>query len=153
MARRPAPTVTARSSACSGPNRTIRCTKGTSSVTPIMASARYLLVDVADVSLATIDIGLLAAGPLWRLGRGMAYGVREGRLILDQRDRNPLTGAEFVIPALANPRFAAFTLPTMSRAEATDAHRDLVRRLGAARDALWIPETADTRAETNRRAI
>lgn len=37
--------------------------------------------------------------------------------------------------------------------DATDAHRDLVRRLGAARDALWIPETGDTRAETNRRAI
>ena len=117
------------------------------------ASARYLLVDVADASLATIDIGLLVAGPVWRLARGMAYGVREGRLILDQRDRNPLTGAEFVVPALANPRFAAFTLPALSRAEATDAHRDLVRRLGAARDALWIPETGDTRAETNRRAI
>ena len=117
------------------------------------ATARYLLVDIVDASLATIDIGLLAAGPLWRLGRGMAYGVREGRLILDQRDRNPLTGAEFVVPALANPRFAAFTLPALSRAEATEAHRDLVRRLGAARDALWIPETADTRAETNRRAI
>jgi len=56
-----------------------------------LASARYLLVDVADASLATIDIGLLAAGPLWRLGRGMAYGVRAGRLILDQRDRNPLS--------------------------------------------------------------
>ena len=83
----------------------------------------------------------------------MAYGVREGRLILDQRDRNPLTGAEFVVPALANPRFAAFTLPALSRAEATEAHRDLVRRLGAARDALWIPETANPRAETNRRAI
>lgn len=104
-------------------------------------------------SLATIDIGILAAGPLWRLGRGMAYGVREGRMILDQRDRNPLTGAEFVVPALANPRFAGFTLPALSRAEATDAHPDPVPRLGAARDALWIPEIGDTRAETNRRAI
>jgi hypothetical protein len=28
-----------------------------------------------------------------------------------------------------------------------------VRRLGAARDALWMQETTDTRAETNRRAI
>jgi hypothetical protein len=117
------------------------------------ATARYLLVDVADASMGTIDIGILAAGPLWRLTRGIAYGVREGRLILDQRDRNPLTGAEFVVPALANPRFAGFTLPALSRAEATEAHRDLVRRLGAARDALWIPETANTRAETNRRAI
>ncbi len=80
------------------------------------------------------------------------YGVREGRLIRDQRDRNPLTGAAFVVPALANPRFAPFTLPALSRAEATDAHRDLVRRLGAARDALWIPETADKRAESMRPA-
>jgi hypothetical protein len=117
------------------------------------ATARYLLVDVADASLSAIAIGILAAGPLWRLARGMAYGVREGRVVLDQRDRNPVTGAEFVVPALANPRFAAFTLPALSRAEATEAHRDLVRRLGAARDALWIPETGDTRAETNRRAI
>jgi hypothetical protein len=78
---------------------------------------------------------------------------RADRLILDQRDRNPLTGAEFVVPALANPRFTAFTLPALSRAEVADAHRDLVRRLGAARDALWIPETGDTRAEMNRRAI
>jgi hypothetical protein len=69
------------------------------------ATARYLLVDVADASLATIDIGLVVAGQLWQLGRGMAYGVREGRLILDQRDRNPLTGGEFVVPALANPTF------------------------------------------------
>ena len=117
------------------------------------ATARYLLVDVADASLPAIDIGILAAGPLWRLARGMAYGVREGRVVLDQRDRNPLTGAEFVVPALANPRFAGFTLPALSRAEATDAHRDLVRRLGAARDALWIPETGDARAEMNRRVI
>jgi len=109
-------------------------------------------IDATGVAHGT-DISILATGPLWRLGRGMAYGVREGRMILDQRDRNPLTGAEFVVPALANPRFAGFTLPALSRAEATDAHRDLVRRLGAARDALWIPETGDTRAETNRRAI
>jgi hypothetical protein len=81
----------------------------------------------------------------------MAYGVREGRLILEQRDRNPLTGAEFVVPALANSRFAAFTLPALSRAEATEAHRDLVRRIGAARDALWIPETGDSRTETKLR--
>ena len=44
-------------------------------------------------------------------------------------------------------------LPAHTGDEATDAHRDLVRRLGAARDALWIPETGDARAETNRRAI
>jgi hypothetical protein len=83
----------------------------------------------------------------------MAYGVREGRVVLDQRDRNPFNGAEFLVPTLASPRFAGFALPALSRAEAADAHRDIVRRLGAARDALWFPETDDTRAETNRRAI
>ena len=33
------------------------------------------------------------------------------------------------------------------------AHWGIVWRLAAARDALWIPETTDTGAETNRRAI
>jgi hypothetical protein len=41
----------------------------------------------------------------------MAYGALEGRPILDQRDRNPLAAAEFAGSALANRRFAAFTLP------------------------------------------
>ena len=40
------------------------------------ATARYLLVDVADASMGTIDIGLLVAGPLRRVGRGMAYRVQ-----------------------------------------------------------------------------
>jgi hypothetical protein len=32
---------------------------------------------------------------LWRLQRGTAYGIREGRVMLDRRDRNPHTAAEF----------------------------------------------------------
>jgi len=35
--------------------------------------------------------------------------------MLDRRDRNPYTGAEFPVPAIVNPRMAAFTLPALSR--------------------------------------
>jgi len=45
-----------------------------------------------------------------------------------------------------NPRFAAFTLPALSVAEARNQHRDLLRRLGAAGDALWIAELTDSLA-------
>ena len=115
-------------------------------------TARYLRFDIADAPAFT-DIGLCIAGALWRVQRGMAYGVREGRVILDRRDRNPFTGAEFPVPAIANPRMAAFTLPALSTSEARNQHRDLVRLLGAARDGLVIMELNDTLAERNRRAI
>ncbi|MFM8615110.1 MAG: hypothetical protein ACKOC9_10430, partial [Alphaproteobacteria bacterium] len=78
---------------------------------------------------------------------------REGRVMLDRRDRNPHTGAEFPVPAIMNPRMAAFTLPALSTAEARNQHRDLVRRFGAARDTLWVAELTDSMAERNRRAI
>ena len=42
-------------------------------------------------------------------------------------------------------------LPT--RVSAENLVRDMLRRLGAARDTLWIAELGDTMAERNRRAI
>ena len=48
---------------------------------------------------------------------------------------------------------AAFTLPAPSAAEVRDQHRDMLRRLGAARDMLWIAKRTDSIAERNRRAI
>jgi hypothetical protein len=122
-------------------------------VLPAPITARYLRVDLTDGATAFMDIGLLVAGQLWRLQRGTAYGIREGRVMLDRRDRNPYTGAEFPVPAIVNPRFAAFTLPALSVAEARNQHRDLLRRLGAAGDALWIAELGESMAERNRRAI
>jgi hypothetical protein len=122
-------------------------------VLPASITARYLRIDLTDGAAASMDIGLLVAGQLWRLQRGTAYGIREGRVMLDRRDRNPFTGAEFPVPAIINPRFAAFTLPALSVAEARNQHRDLLRRLGAAGDALWIAELGDSLAERNRRAI
>jgi hypothetical protein len=122
-------------------------------VLPGVVSARYMRINVFDGGVPFIDVGVLAAGQLWRVMRGMAYGVREGRVMLDRRDRNPFTGAEFPVPAIANPRFAAFTLPSLATTEARNQHRDLVRLLGAARDGLVIMELNDTMAERNRRAI
>ena len=118
----------------------------------VPVTAQFLRLDIADAPAFT-DIGLCIAGALWRVQRGMAYGMREGRVILDRRDRNPFTGAEFPVPAIANPRVAAFTLPSLSTSEARNQHRDLVRLLGAARDGLVIMELNDTLAERNRRAI
>ena len=50
-------------------------------------------------------------------------------------------------------RMSAFTLPALSTGEARNQHRDMLRRLGAARDTLWIAELGDSMAERNRRAI
>ena len=115
-------------------------------------TARYLRFDIADAPAFT-DIGLCIAGALWRTTRSIAYGIEEGREILDRRDRNPFTGAEFPVPAIINPRFARFVLPVISDDEVRNNHRDLVRLLGAARDGLVIPDLADGLAERNRRAI
>ena len=120
---------------------------------PAPVVGRYLRIDISNPTAAFTDIGVLAAGALWRLLRGTAYGIREGRVMLDRRDRNPFTGAEFPVPAIANPRMAAFTLPSLSTSEARNQHRALIRLLGAAGDALWIAELNDTLAERNRRAI
>lgn len=117
------------------------------------ATGRYLLVDIIDGTLDFFDLGILAAGPLWRLARAQSYGAREGRIILDQRDRNPFTGAEFPVPALVNPRFAAFAVQNMTRAETIAQNREMQRRLGAVGDALWIPDLGLSRFEMNRRAI
>jgi hypothetical protein len=39
-----------------------------------------------------------------------------------------------------NPRIAAFTLPALSSAKARDQRRDMLHRLDAARDKLWIAD-------------
>jgi len=108
---------------------------------------------IAALGAALIDIGRLVAGPLWRVSRAVAYGVQEGREVLDRRDRNSLTGAEFPVPALVNPRVARFTLPLLSAAEVRTQHRALMAALGGLGEALWIPETSLSVAELNARSI
>jgi hypothetical protein len=130
-------------------------TKWRARLTEYLANQRvnYLRMDLTDSEAPYMNIGLLVAGQLGRLQRGTAYGIREGRAMLDRRDRNPYTGAEFPVPAIVNPRIAAFTLSALSTAEARNQNRDMLRRLGAARDTLWIAELGDAMAEQNRRAI
>ena len=52
-----------------------------------------------------------------------------------------------------NLRLATLSLPALSVAEARNHHRDLLRRLGAAGNALWVAELSDSMAERNRCAI
>lgn len=117
------------------------------------AAGRYLLVDMAASGATLIDIGRIVAGPLWRVSRAIAYGVQEGREVLDRRDRNPLTGAEFPVPALARPRLTRFTLPLLTAAEVRTQHRALLGALGGVGEALWIPETTLSLVELNARSI
>jgi len=119
--------------------------------------ANYLVkcirIDLTDGTAPYMDIGLLGARQLCRLQRGTVYGTHEGRMMLNRRERNPYSGAEFPDPSIVNPRMATFTLPALSSAEARDQHRDMLRRLGAARDTSWISEVTDTMAEHKRRTI
>ena len=97
-------------------------------------TARYLRIDLTDGTAPYMEIRLLVAVQLWRPQRGTAYGIRDGGVMLDRRDQNPYTGAEFPVPAIVNPGMAAFTLPALSTAKARNQHRDILRCLGAARD-------------------
>jgi hypothetical protein len=118
-----------------------------------VVSGQYLLVDIVDGTQDLFDLGLLVAGELWRLSRAQSYGFREGRLMLDQRERNAFTGAEFPVPALFNPRFAAFAVQNLGSTEIRTQQRTMLRLLGAVQDALWIPDLSLSRFEMNRRAI
>lgn len=119
---------------------------------PPAQTVRYLRINCVTTSNEVVDIGRCVAGPLWTLARGAAYGIAEGRLILDRRDRNPLTGAEFPVPALANPRVARFTLPLLTAAEIRGQHRAMLRDIGGG-DALWIPDTGLAQSELNARCL
>jgi hypothetical protein len=122
-------------------------------VLPGPASGRYLWLDLAASGATAIDIGRIVAGPLWQPLRSYAYGIVEGRQINDRVDINPLTGARFPVPALANPRFAKFTLPLLTTAEARGEFRALTRALGGVGDLLWIPDIALSQAELNNRSL
>ena len=117
------------------------------------ATGRYLLMEIAAHAGQLIDIGRIVAGSLWRPTYSHAYGIEEGRLILDRRDRNALTGAEFPVASIRNPRTASFILPSLSSAEAKGAHRDLLWNLGASGEGLWVPDLALSQSEINARSI
>lgn len=122
-------------------------------VHPTSATGRYLRVGIEDAAASLVDIGCIAAGLLWRPAYQPSYGMQEGRLILDRRDRNPFTAAEFPVRAVVNPRQALFQLPLISRAEAIGEWRGIVDQLGAVGDVLWVADDALSQAELNRRSI
>ena len=117
------------------------------------ASGRFVRIDVADPAADALDIGRIVIGPLWRLTHGQALGFGEGRQILDRRERNAHTGAEFPVPAVVNPRQATFTLPFVTPTEATAQWRTMLATLGGVQDALWVPSDSLSLAETNLRSI
>lgn len=50
-------------------------------------------------------------------------------------------------------RIRGIRLPTLSATDARNQYREILRRLGAMRDTLWIAELTDSMVERNRRAI
>jgi hypothetical protein len=125
-------------------------TRGNVHVSTAGWSARYLRVTVSGLADGC-DIGLLYAGPLFSLTYGI-QSMEEGRHIQDGRDRNPITGAEFVLRALDNPRYIAGAL-RFTRAEIDGAHRDLLAAAAGHGDVLLIPNDADTQANLSARAL
>jgi hypothetical protein len=117
------------------------------------ATGRYMRIDIDDAAASELDVGRIVAGPLWRPATSFAFGMQEGRMVLDRRDRNPHSGAEFPVPAVFNPRQASFTLPYVSRADAIAQWREMLDTLGAVGDVLWIPDDTLAPAELNRRCI
>jgi hypothetical protein len=115
--------------------------------------ARFLRIDLVDSGAATIDVGRIAAGVLFRPSRRHAVGFREGRVILDRTDENEFTGARFPVRAIRNPRFVEWRLPLLTRAEALGPGRAMIAQLGGVEDALWIPDVGLPLSEINLRAI
>lgn len=120
---------------------------------PADVSVRYLRLEITGISAGFLDVGVLAAMATLRLIHGTGFGAVEGRLALGQRDRNPVTGAEFGVPGVFNPRLMRFTLPTLRAAEYGGTLRDMLGGLSVADDVLWIPETTLAQAELNQRSI
>lgn len=117
------------------------------------ATGRYLFIEIDGHADPNIDIGRIVAGPLWRMRYAHAYGIEEGRVMLDRRDRNALTGAEFAVPSLRNPRSASFTLPLRATTEAIGEHRTMLATVGAAGEVLWIPDVGLSQSELNLRSL
>jgi hypothetical protein len=122
-------------------------------VHPTSVTGRFLLITMADAAAASLDVGRIVAGPLWRPTYGASYGMAEGRMVLDRRDTNGFTGAQFPVPAVLNPRMVEFTLGAVTPAEAIGEWRTMLATLGGTGDALWIPDDGLSLSEMNLRSI
>jgi hypothetical protein len=120
---------------------------------PADLSARYMRIDIADIAGLVFDIGSLMAMQTVRPGNGMAFGAMEGRRSLGVADRNNFTGAEFRVAGIAQPRYADFSLPSLTSAEYAGAVRDMIADVTAADDVAWVPDDALAQSELNLRTV
>ncbi len=120
---------------------------------PADITARYMRLLITDISPAVLDIGGVSAMPTLRLERGIGFGMSEGRRSLGVMDYNEYTGAEFRVSGLAQPRYADFSLPSVSAAEYHGTLRDMIADVGLAEDVAWCPDDAMTQGELNARVL
>lgn len=120
---------------------------------PADLSARYMRIDIADISASVFDIGSILAMPTIRPGNGMGFGATEGRRSLGIADRNEYTGAEFRVAGIAQPRYADFSLPSLTSAEYAGNVRNMIADATAADDVAWIPDDTLSQGELNLRTV
>jgi len=87
-------------------------TKWRSRLTEYLANqlVKCIRVDLTDSAAPYMDMDLLGARQLCRLLRGTAYGIREGRVMLDRRDRNPSKRGRISKPVYREPARGDFHL-------------------------------------------
>lgn len=120
---------------------------------PADVSFRYLRIHIENPPGGFVDVGFLAVFPTVRLVSSMGFGFTEGRVAVGVREVNGFTGAEFGVPGLAQPRLARFALPTLRAAEYHGTLRAMLDDTGPADDVAWVPDSALSAAEMNRRTI
>lgn len=116
-------------------------------------TARYMRVQITDISAAVLDIGSLVAMATLRLEGGMAFGAVEGRRGLGIADTNPFTGAEFRVAGIARPRYVDFSLPSLRSGEYGGTVRDLLGDIDTSSDLAWVPDVDLSQDELHQRVI
>lgn len=116
-------------------------------------TARYMRVQITNISAAVLDIGTICAMSTLRLEGGMAFGAMEGRRGLGIADANPFTGAEFRVAGIARPRYVDFSLPSLRSGEYGGTVRDLLGDIDTSTDLAWVPDVDLSQDELHQRVI
>jgi hypothetical protein len=105
-------------------------------------TGRYLRVDLADSSLAYIDIGRCYAGPLFRPGRNMSYGAGIGYLDFGTKQRG--RGGQLFSKAAGRARYVTATFNNLTQIEAMTQALELDRLIGNTGDVLFVMDPEST---------
>lgn len=116
-------------------------------------TARYMRLLITDIAGSVIDIGSVMAMATIRPTNGMGFGATEGRRGLGVADRNEFTGAEFRVAGVAQPRYADFSLPSLTSTEYAGSIRNLIADTTPADDVAYIPDDGLTQGEINLRTV